>query len=115
MFTTIGGQSVGGIVGIAAKGERDLSRVITSAPPVSKPIPSLASDLHNLAGRLGSCNERLSAVLDRLCGSNPGVASDAEKQPDPQGALMIAQFGAERIHRQIVILDNQIDRLENFV
>lgn len=90
--------------------------VAPAVPVPAKPIPQLAEQLHMLASDLGMANERLSSLLSRFTGpSNPQATGNVDKQPEPNGALMVAQFGAERIARQIVALNDQIARLESIV
>lgn len=98
---------------VTARG--NFSAGITAPAPV-KPLPGLAERIHSLASDLGEYNERLALVLGRLAGAErvPGGAA-SEKQPEPQGALMVAQFGAERISQQLHALDEQITRLESII
>lgn len=82
----------------------------------AKPVQGLADNLHGLASRLSVLNDRLYSALNRLCG-NPGptAASGSTAQPEPDGALLVAQFGAERIRQQIEALEDQLSRLETTV
>lgn len=82
-----------------------------------KPIHGHAENLHNLASRLSKLNDELYSALNRLVGEpapDSGASQNAE-QPAPQGALMIAQFGAERIRQQLEYLEKQIVRLDSAV
>jgi hypothetical protein len=78
-----------------------------------KNVPKIASQLHELASRIGGCNEQISALLERIYGPSPQSAAGTEKQPEPSGALMVATFGVERIRRQIDLLCEKITRLES--
>lgn len=81
----------------------------------SKQIPSHTEKLHLLAQGLVTCNGRLSAFLERMTGPTPAqqLTGKGADTPGPTGALLVAQFGAERISQQINILSEQINHLEN--
>jgi hypothetical protein len=87
-----------------------------ATPVPQKPMDGLATKLHGLASDLYTLNERVGTLLNRLTGPQPASGSaNADKPADPQGALVVAQFGAERIARQISELSDQISRLESIV
>jgi hypothetical protein len=102
-----------GVYGGTAGGGASASTATQLVPP--KPMEGLAARLHTLASELATCNDRVATLLNRLVGPQPANSTSGDKQPDPSGALMIAQFGAERISRQVNELSEQIARLESIV
>jgi hypothetical protein len=86
-------------------------------PTVSKQIPSLANHLHDLAARFALANDSLSEALERLAGAMPATAGGKiePQPPEPQGALPVAQFGAERIRQQLEVLEGRLARLNDLV
>lgn len=87
---------------------------IAAVPPAS-PMQVHAATLHELASRLQDANDRLSNAIDRMTGPQPPNTSENVKQPTPDGALMVAQFGAERIRQGMDRLMSLVDRLNGIV
>lgn len=86
--------------------------VASTSVPKTSHVSDHAVRLHEMAGDIGVCNQRLSGLLDRLYGPRPEVAGEGAKQQEPTGALLVATFGAERIRQQIDDLRANIARLE---
>lgn len=97
-------QTAGGLAGPASLGQ--------SIAPKQTAMQEHAHRLHQLAANLSNCNARLGSILDRLHGPTPEATGNGEKNPDPTGALYIAQFGAERISIEIDRLNQLCNRLE---
>lgn len=74
--------------------------------------PSHAKKLHELAGQISDLNFRISSFLDRMVGGVPQEAASNAKEAEPIGVIFVAQFGAEKIQRQIGVLSDQVARLE---
>lgn len=86
----------------------------TIAP--TKPFPGLAENIHGLASRLSGANDRLASAVNRLIGFPPPESQVAGKDnPSPDGVLLVAQFGAERIRQQLDSLEHLIERIEGAV
>lgn len=90
--------------------------MVNAAAPKS-PMQAHADTTHTLAGNLQDANNRLSALIDRIVGPCPDPAGGgiAKDQPPPNGALLVAQFGAERINIGVTRLNELLNRLEGIV
>lgn len=75
-------------------------------------VPSHAKKLHELAGQISDLNFRISSFLERMVGAVPQETASNAKEPEPVGVIFVAQFGAEKIQRQIGVLSDQVARLE---
>lgn len=91
----------------------------STAAPQPAPLKSLmqvhAETVHEHASRLQELNERLCHAIDRIAGPAPEVGSNAKDQPPPSGALMVAQFGSERVNLSLGRLADLVSRLEQIV
>lgn len=99
------GNASGAVAGYATNGP-------TIAPPKQSAMHEHSARLHDLATRLSQCNERLSGIINRAFGPEPQAAAKEVAQPNPNGVLYVAQFGAERIGMEIERLSQQIAKLE---
>lgn len=77
------------------------------------PVQQHAQMLHEQAEALGNLNGRLSAFIERLAGPQPENPSEVSPpQPNPNGALLVAGFGAQRISLCIERLRELVTRAE---
>ncbi len=85
------------------------------SPPPKSPMQVHAETIHDSASRFHELNGRLCQAIDRISGPAPEAAGTGKDQPPPSGALMVAQFGVERINQSVGRLADLVSRLETIV
>lgn len=113
-YGLIGAMAQANAYGTMAQQAGAMNVGLQPAPPKS-PMQAHAETVHEHAIRLQDLNGRLCQAIDRIAGPAPEVANASKDQPPPSGALMVAQFGAERVNMSLGRLADLVSRLENIV
>lgn len=77
------------------------------------PIQEHAQRLHKYAEELAVLSNRIESFCDRLTGPQPQSVGEGKDQPEPNGVLFVAQFGATRIQHGLDRLREITTRLES--
>lgn len=88
-----------------------------TAPAKSVPLAEAhATKLHKINNAAEAIHGRVAEILVRLRGDDATIKPGVEKPLSaPVGALLVAQFEAEGIHRTIESLSGLLDELETLV